>query len=57
MDYHATGTVMPASVISALFALWGGELLIVALRQILGSDVVNKRKNTEYSDDEYGGSV
>ncbi len=49
-EYHRLDTVMPPGVISALFAFWGGELLIVALRQIFGSDVVTKsKKDTEGS--------
>ncbi len=51
-EYHRLDTVMPAGVISALFAFWGGELLIVALRQIFGSDVVIKTKNNNI-----GGSI
>ena len=35
-------TVMPAGVVTALLGLWGGELLIIALRQIFGSDVMRK---------------
>ena len=46
-EYHRLRTVMPSGVISALFAFWGGELLIVALRQIFGSDVVAKSKPPE----------
>ncbi len=46
-EYHRLKTVMPAGVISALFAFWGGELLIIALRQIFGSDVVAKAKPPE----------
>ena len=49
-EYHRLDTVMPPGVISALCAFWGGELLIVALRQIFGSDVVTKsKKDTEGS--------
>ena len=33
---------MPAGVVTALLGLWGGELLIIALRQIFGSDVMRK---------------
>jgi hypothetical protein len=43
-EYHRLDTVMPSGVVSALLGLWGGELLIVALRQIFGSDVTGKRK-------------
>ena len=41
-EYHRLDTVMPAGVVTALLGLWGGELLIIALRQIFGSDVMRK---------------
>ena len=41
-EYHRLDTVMPAGVVTALLGLWDGELLIVALRQIFGSDVMRK---------------
>jgi len=41
-EYHRLDTVLPAGVVTALLGLWGGELLIIALRQIFGSDVLNK---------------
>ena len=34
---------MPPGVVTALLGLWGGELLIIALRQIFGSDVIGKQ--------------
>lgn len=37
-------TVIPASIINALSAFWGGELLLLTLRQILGSDAISKDK-------------
>lgn len=39
-EYHRLGEVMPAGVVTALLGLWGGELLIVAARQVLGSDAI-----------------
>ena len=42
-EYHRLDTAAPAGVVSALLGLWGGELLIVALRQIFGSDVMGSR--------------
>lgn len=45
-EYHRLDTVLPAGVLTALLGLWGGELLIVALRQVLGSDVLDKRGRT-----------
>ena len=44
-EYHRLDTVLPAGVLTALLGLWGGELLIVALRQIFGSDVLGKRQD------------
>lgn len=41
-DYHRLGEVIPSGVLTALLGFWGGELLILALRQIFGSDVVKK---------------
>ena len=41
-EYHRLDTVLPSGVVSALLALWGGELLIVALRQIFGSDALGR---------------
>ena len=43
-EYHRLGEVMPAGVVTALLMLWGGELLILAVRQIFGSDVIEKAK-------------
>lgn len=59
-EYHRLKAVMPAGVISALFTFWGGELLIVALRQIFGSDVTGRKyMETEGKTDEsnFGGSI
>ena len=44
-EYHRLDTVLPAGVLTALLGLWGGELLIIALRQIFGSDVLDRRKD------------
>ncbi len=41
-EYHRLMTVMPSGVITALFAFWGGELLVIALRQVFGSDVLKR---------------
>lgn len=41
-EYHRLNEVMSSGVITALLGLWGGELLIVALRQVLGSDVTRR---------------
>lgn len=45
-DYHRLDTVVPAGVVTALLGMWGGELLIIALRQIFGSDLLTKMQTT-----------
>lgn len=45
-EYHRLDEVMPAGVVSALLLLWGGELLILAVRQIFGSNVIEQAKGT-----------
>lgn len=51
-EYHRLNTVMPAEVIGKLLGLWGGELLTIAVRQILGSDVFGKRKAQSVREDD-----
>lgn len=46
-EYHRLGMVIPSGVLGVLIGFWGGELLIVALRQIFGSDVVKKEQPPE----------
>lgn len=46
-EYHRLDTVLGAGEITALLAVWGGELLLIVVRQVLGSDVMQKRKNEE----------
>lgn len=43
-EYHRLNTVIPGNVLAGLLGFWGGELFIIALRQIFGSDVVAKKK-------------
>ena len=45
-DYKRLGVPVPGDVVNALFFFWGGELLIIALRQVFGSDIT-KKKYTE----------
>lgn len=47
-EYHRLGAVIPSGVLTALLGFWGGELLIVALRQIFGSDCVTKARQAKY---------
>ena len=49
-EYHRLDTVLPASVVTALLSLWGGELLIIALRQIFGSDAVGRTRPPQGDD-------
>lgn len=49
-EYHRLDTVLGAGEITALLAVWGGELLLIVVRQVLGSDVMQKRKNEEEFD-------
>ena len=51
-EYHRLDTVLPAGVVTALFALWGGELLIIALRQVFGSDAIVRNRSNNYDDTE-----
>lgn len=43
-----------STTMAALLGFWGGELLIVALRQIFGSDIVKQTKtqNNKFEEDE-----
>ena len=50
-EYHRLDTVLPSGVITGLFSFWGGELLIIALRQIFGSDVVSQAKKSKQNEE------
>lgn len=45
-EYHRLDTVMPPGVVTALLGLWGGELLIIAIRQIFGSDIMGRNNKS-----------
>lgn len=51
-EYHRLDTVIPSGVLAALFGFWGGELFILALRQIFGSDVVGQARQTKTKSDD-----
>ena len=53
-EYHRLCTVIPSGVLGVLFGFWGGELLIVALRQIFGSDVPEKIRQSVTTTDGEG---
>ena len=40
-ESHRLCTAIPADALRELRLFWGGELLIIALRQVLGSDIVD----------------
>lgn len=50
-EYHRLGIPITADILRVFYGFFGGELLIVALRQIFGSDVIK----TEYNNN--GGSI
>ena len=45
IEYWVLKIPIPSDVLAVLIGFWGGELLIVALRQVFGSDIMNKKKN------------
>lgn len=49
-EYHRLDAVMPPAMATALLSVWAGELLLLCVRQILGSDVTHKNKKS--NDDE-----
>ncbi len=52
-EYHRLDSVIPSGVLTALLGLWGGELLIIALRQIFGSDVIEKRRERDSENENF----
>jgi hypothetical protein len=41
-EYHRLDALLGAGEITALLAVWGGELLLIVVRQVLGSDIRKK---------------
>ena len=50
LEYGILHIAIPSDVLAVLMGFWGGELLIVALRQVFGSDII-KRKNKDIEGD------
>lgn len=51
LQYWVLQIPIPSDVILALISFWGGELLILAARQVFGSDIIKKRKENNESED------
>lgn len=43
VEYHRLDMVLSAAEITALMVPWGGELLLIVVRQAIGSDVIQNR--------------
>ena len=43
-EYHRLDTVISSGVLAALVSMWTGELMLCAVRQIFGSDVIKQAK-------------
>ena len=52
-EYHRLDTPLPAGVLSTLYGFFGGELLIAAVRQIAGQDIVSQVKKPKSSEENY----
>ena len=53
-EYHRLEIPVTADILTVMFGFWGGDLLIIALRQIFGSDVTKKNETDETTS---GGSI
>ncbi len=51
LEYGFLGVPIPSDVLAVLIGFWGGELLVIALRQVFGSDIMNKKKKHESEDE------
>lgn len=49
--YRRLDIPLPGDVLKNLFLFWGGELLVLALRQIFGSDFIQKIKDKGSGDE------
>lgn len=52
VEYHRLNEILPSNVLAVLFGFYGGELLIIALRQVFGSDIVKSAKITHTESEE-----
>lgn len=52
IEYGLLQTPIPSDVLAVLIGFWGGELLIVALRQVFGSDIVKKKQDNNNNESE-----
>ncbi len=43
-EYHRLNVVVPSSVLTIFYSFFGGELLILVLRQIFGQDIIAQAK-------------
>lgn len=50
IEYWVLKIPIPSDVLAVLIGFWGGELLIIALRQVFGSDVIKKKRDAESED-------
>ena len=50
-EYHRLDTPLPSGVLGTLYGFFGGELLIICLRQVFGSDVVKQAKSSKSTEE------
>ena len=53
VSYLFFGQPITSDTVLALFGFWGGELLVIALRQIFGSDVISQARQRVEDDNEW----
>jgi hypothetical protein len=51
-DYHRLDALLGAGEIATLLGVWGGELLLIVVRQVLGSDAL--KKPTQNNEEDVG---
>ncbi len=50
LEYRRLDMPMDSGVLAVLLGIWGGELLLIVVRQVLGSDI--RRKNPYESEEQ-----